>query len=259
MSTLKLTIAKDGIAVLTLAKPPVNAMDADLLEALTRQFEQLAADPAVRAVVVAAEGTAYSAGLDLKMAAGLDRSGQHRLINALNDCFGTLYAWPKPLVAAVNGHAIAGGLILALCGDWRVAADLAMKVSLAEVKVGVAYPVAPMEVSRNELSAFAARRLILLGETIDAAACEALGLFDERVPAASLLARAIVQAERLAELPPLAFATTKRQLRAAPLARIAAARTGIGEPRLSGWLGEEMQRAAAAALRGSSAPMRGAA
>ena len=66
---------------------------------------------------------ASAAGLDLKSAPTLDRAGQRRLVDALNGAFGTLYGWPKPLVAAIQGHAIAGGLILALCADWRVVAD----------------------------------------------------------------------------------------------------------------------------------------
>jgi enoyl-CoA hydratase len=190
---------------------------------------------------------------------GLDRLGQRRLVDALNDCFGTLYAWPKPLVAAVNGHAIAGGLILALCADWRIVADVPLQISLAEVRVGVTYPVAPLAIARRELAPSAARRLILLGETIDAAMADALAIMDERVPAEALLARAIAEAGRHATLPPQAFATTKRELRAAELERIDAARAGNGEPRLAAWLGEEMRRASAAVLRASSAVLRGAA
>ena len=148
MSALKLTIAGDGIAVVTLANPPINAMDAGLLEQLANLFEGLAADRAVRAAVIAADGPAFSAGLNLKTTPGLDRLGQRRLVDALNDGFGTLYAWPKPLVAAVNGHAIAGGLILALCADWRIVADVPMQISLAEVRVGVTYPVAPLAIAR---------------------------------------------------------------------------------------------------------------
>src|SRR5829696_1430324 len=146
MSILKLSIAEDGIAVVTLASPPMNPMDAVLLEKLANLFEGLAADRAVRAAVIAADGPAFSAGLDLKTTPGLDRLGQRRLVDALNDCFGTLYAWPKPLVAAVNGHAIAGGLILALCADWRIVADVPMEACLAEVHVGVTYPVAALDV-----------------------------------------------------------------------------------------------------------------
>ena len=121
------------------------------------------------------------------------------------------------------------------------------------------YPGAPLTIARSELAPSAARRLILLGETVDAATAEALAIVDERVPAEALLARAIGQAERHAMLPPQAFATTKRELRAAALERIAAARAGQGEPRLSAWLGEEMRRASAVVLRASSAVLRGAA
>ena len=259
MSTLKITHAAEGIAVVTLAHPPVNAMDAPLLEELADLFDGLAADRAVRAAVITADGPAYSAGLDLKSVPGLDRLGQRRLIDALNEAFGTLYGWPKPLVAAVNGHAIAGGLILALCADWRIVADLPMQVSLAEVRVGVTYPVAALEVARSELSPFVARRLVLLCETLDAASAQALAVFDERAPLADLRRRAIAEAERHADLPPKAFATIKRELRAAQLARIAAARTGQAEPRLAAWLGGEMRRASAAVMRASSALLRGAA
>lgn len=257
MSTLKLFTNPDGIAIVTLANLPMNAMNACLLEELAALFEGLAADRAVRAAVVAAEGPAFSAELDLKSVPHLDRLGQRRLVDALNDSFGTLYAWPKPLVAAVNGHAIAGGLILALCADWRVAADVGMQVSLAEVKVGVTYPVAPLEIARSELAPSMARRLILLGETLDAKEAAAQSVFDECVPAGDLLAHATQQAHRHASLPPQAFVTTKRQLRSQSLERIAAARAGQGEPRLVAWLGEETRRASEAVLRAAATVRRG--
>lgn len=251
MTKLKLSRA-DGVAVVTLAAPPMNALDAPLLEDLGRLFAEMAADAAVRAAVIAGEGRAFSAGLDLKSAPTLDRAGQRRLVDALNGAFGTLYGWPKPLVAAIQGHAIAGGLILALCADWRVVADAPMQLSLAEVRVGVTYPVSPLEIARAELSPAVARRLVLLGESVDAAAAEQLGIVDRRVPPAGLADAALVQAARYAQLPPQAFATTKRELRAAPLARIDAARAGRGEPRLEGWLGQEMQQAAAAVVGATS-------
>src|SRR5215813_1611663 len=252
MPTVTYSLQDDGIALVVLANPPINAMDAPLLEELAGLFEGLATEAAVRAAVITAEGRAFSAGLDLKAVPDLDRLGQRRLIDAMNDCFGTLYAWPKPLVAAVNGHAIAGGLILALCADWRVVADVPMQASLAEVKVGVTYPVAALEVARGELSPAAARRLVLLGETLDARSAEALAIFDERVPLSGLRAQALVQAARYADLPPNAFATIKQELRASQFARIAAARAGKCEPRRAAWLGEEMRRASAAVLRGAA-------
>jgi enoyl-CoA hydratase/carnithine racemase len=251
-STLNLSLGTDGIAVVTLRRPPVNAMDAGLLEELAALFEGLAADRVVRAAVITGEGRAFSAGLNLKTVPNLGHRCQRRLVDALNASFGTLYAWPKPLVAAVNGHAIAGGLILALCADWRIVADVPMEACLAEVRVGVTYPVAALDVARSELSPAAARRLILLGETLDAAGAETLQVFDQRVPAELLLEQAIARARHYATLPPQAFATIKRELRAPQLARIDAARAGHAEPRLAAWLGEEMREASAAALRGAA-------
>jgi enoyl-CoA hydratase len=178
----------------------------------------------------------------------LDLAGQRRLIAALNDSFGTLYAWPKPLVAAVNGHAMAGGLIAALCADWRVAADVPLKASLAEVRVGVKLPVAALQVAIGELSPPAARRMVLFSEIVDVAGALSLGVFDESVPAASLLPRSIDRARRFAALPPQAFATTKSELRAIALGRIATARAG-SEPRYADWISEETQAAAQATLR----------
>jgi len=247
MSTLKIADS-DGIAVVTFPRPPVNAMDSASLEELTSTFERLAEDAAVKAAVLTGEGNAFSAGLDLKTVPNLDLAGQHRLIAALNDSFGTLYSWPKPLVAAVNGHAIAGGLVAALCADWRVAADVPLKASMAEVRVGVKLPVAALQAAIGELSPPTARRMVLFSEIVDVAGALSLGVFDESVPAASLLPQAIDRARGFAALPPQAFATTKHELRAVALARIADARVGI-EPRYSDWIGEETKAAAQAALR----------
>jgi len=165
MGTLKI-VDRNGIAVVTFARPPVNVMDSESLEELTSTFERLAGDAAVKAAVLTGEGNAFSAGLDLKTVPNLNLAGQHRLIAALNDSFGTLYAWPKPLVAAVNGHAMAGGLVAALCADWRVAADVPLKASLAEVRVGVKLPVAAMQVAIGALSPPAARRMVLLARLL---------------------------------------------------------------------------------------------
>jgi enoyl-CoA hydratase len=250
--TIRTTTTNDGVAVVTQANPPVNSMDAASLEELAATFDRLAADTQVRAVVLTGEGATLSAGLNLKTVPHLDMAGQRRLIAALNDSFGTLYAFPKPLIAAVNGHAIAGGMIVALAADWRVVADVKLTASLAEIRVGVTFPVAAMEIARSELAPSAARRLILLGEDLDAREAVTLRVFDECVPASELMAHAQAAALRFAKLPPNAFATTKRELRSAALAHIADARRGL-EPRYSLWLGEEMKQAAQAALLGRAA------
>ncbi len=249
MSSLNITSAGGGIVVVSFARPPANAMDAASLEELTVAFDRLAADLAVKAAILTGQGNIFSAGLDLKAAPNLDLAGQRRLIAALNDCYGTLYAWPKPLVAAVNGHVIAGGMVAALCTDYRLVADVKLQASLAEIRVGVRFPVAPLQAAIGELAPAAARRMVLLGETLGAREAVALGVFDELVPAGGLRERAVGRAQRLAELPPKAFAATKRDLRGAALARIAEARAGA-DPCYAEWLGEEMKSAARAALQG---------
>ena len=123
-----------------------------------------------------------------------------------------------------------------------------LKASLAEVRVGVKLPVAALQVAIGALAPPTARRMVLFSEIVDVASALSLGVFDESVPADLLLPQAIDRARRFAALPLQAFATTKRELRALALARIADARAG-SEPRYSDWIGEETKVAARGALR----------
>ena len=94
-------------------------MDPQLLEEGRRVADELASDPPAAVVLTGREGF-FSAGLDLKVAPTLDADGQRGLVEGINAIFAGWYGFPRPVVAAVNGHAIAGGFILALCADYRV-------------------------------------------------------------------------------------------------------------------------------------------
>ena len=94
----------------------------------------------VTAIVLTGEGRSFSAGLDLKAIQDSGPDQQEDLIEAFNRAFLAVYSCPRLVVGAVNGHTIAGGLVLALCCDVRLIADVALKVGLAEVRVGVAVP-----------------------------------------------------------------------------------------------------------------------
>ena len=142
---------EEMVAVVTLANPPANAMDATSLNELGDIFDRLANDVGVTAVVVIGDGRSFSAGLDLKAIQHSEPGEQEELIEALNRAFLAVYSCPRLVVAAVNGHTIAGGLVLALCCDIRLVADVDLKVGLAEVRVGVPYPVGAIEVVRHEL------------------------------------------------------------------------------------------------------------
>jgi enoyl-CoA hydratase len=242
-------VEHDGmVAVVTLAHPPANAMDAASLNELADVFDRLANDVGVEAAVVIGEGRSFSAGLDLKAIQHSAPEHQEELIEALNRAFLAVYSCPRLVVAAVNGHAIAGGLVLALCCDVRLVADVDLKVGLAEVRVGVPYPVGAIEVVRNELSPPAARRLVLGGELIGADAAVELGVFDRVVPVTSLLASALAAARD--HHPPVGYARIKAQLRR-PAIEATRAALGGRDPLARPWLTDETFRAAAAALQRS--------
>lgn len=236
---------RDAVAVVALARPPVNALTAEFCEDIADALEEAVRDSGTAAVVLAGEGRCFSAGVDLKTVIGYDRAGQDRMLQALNRLFGAAYACPLPLIAAVHGHAIAGGLILALACDHRIGPSAGGQFGLTEVRVAVPYPVAAIEIVRAEL-AEAARRLVLFGRNVGPQEALALKLFDELQPPEMVLARALAVAGEAA-LPRQAFARIKRQLRHDALERIERALTE-GDPLAGAWLSEEAQTAAAAML-----------
>lgn len=205
-------IETDGdVTVVRIDRPPVNAIDPELAAEGARLLEELSDGGG--AVVITGSGQSFCAGLDLKVAPTLDESQQRSMRDAVNKLLGGWALFPRPLVTAVNGHAIAGGLILALCGDWRVVGP-GGSFGLTEVNVGVPYPPAAIAIVRSELSPPTARRLALGGELLDSrAACDA-DLFDELADDGAVLERAIAAARRLAPLAGPAYTATKRALRA---------------------------------------------
>ena len=161
-----LTIEQHGdVALLRIDRPPANALDLELLEEGARAHDELAA-ASPGAVVITGRDGFFSAGVDLKLAPTLDEEAQRRMVTGINRLFAGWYAFPRPVICAVNGHAIAGGLILALCGDQRVGARQG-KLGLTEVTAGIPYPRAAIAIVRAELSAASARRLVLGGELVE--------------------------------------------------------------------------------------------
>jgi enoyl-CoA hydratase len=207
-----------GIAVLTLAHGPVNALDVELCEAIADGLRDLRDGPA-RAVVLTGSGRAFSAGVDLRRVLAGEEGYAGRLVSALTDLFRTAFTLPKPLVAAVNGHAIAGGCVLAACAD-RVLMS-AGRIGVPEVKVGVPFPRTAVEVVRYAVGEVGTRRLVLDAETMSAEEGVAVGLVDRVVPGDDLPAAARAAAAELADVIPAdTFAHTKAQLRREAVARM---------------------------------------
>jgi len=235
------------IAIVTLRRPSANAMNLELTDEIATVFQGLGQDRSVRSLVLTGQGKSFCAGVDLKALPSFDEAHQRRMVDALNRAFYAVYSCPVPVVGAINGHAIAGGLVLALCCDWRIAANAPFLAGLAEVRVGVPYPVGAMEVARQELRPDVARQLVLFGQNITAASAVQAGVFDEMVDSEALLDRALAKAHEFITLPQMAFAKSKRQLRRGAYEAIEAAIAGA-EPLLNGWLSGETIQAAAAAL-----------
>jgi len=235
---------RGGIAILRMKRGAVNALDLAAVEALDAALEALAADETLAALVLTGAGPAFSAGLDLKAVPNYGRDEQRALADGLNRFFGGLYGFPRPIVAAINGHAIAGGMVLLLACDHRVCTNQPVSLGLTEVKVGVPFPVAAIEVARTELSPAAARALVLFGRLIHPEQALAWGAVDELAAPDAVLERACAEAETLAELPRDTFTGVKRTLRQAALERIRAAIEDGDDPTLENWLSEETVAAA---------------
>jgi enoyl-CoA hydratase len=220
------------VTVLTADRPPVNAMNLELLDELVTTVEQLATDvPA--ALVLAGRPGAFSAGLDLKAVPAYEPDEQKRMVEGINRMALGVYGLPCPVVCAITGHAIAGGFVLAVCGDHRVASSEG-RYGLTEVKVGVPYPQGAIGVVRAELTTAAARILVLGNRLVDAGECVRLGAFDEVAEPDAVVDRAIEVAKELAELPADVYARTKGGLRDDTLAALRAATAA--DPLLQSWV-----------------------
>ena len=222
----------EGIEVLTIARPPANALDIETTEEMADAFEAFStddlADDSAAAVVLTGEGKAFCAGLDLKAIPNYSQPELRRLLDAINRMATAVYGCPIPVIGAINGHAIAGGFVLAMCCDWKIVADAPMQVGLTEVRVGVPYPAAALEVVRSELHPQVARELVLFGKNMNAAEALAAGIFDESVAPDQLLVRAMEKAREAAALPRHSFKVIKHQLRAACSRSLPRGRLGRG-------------------------------
>jgi enoyl-CoA hydratase len=239
------------VAIVRLDRPPVNALELGIgRDAKTALDAVLASDAG--ALVLTGAGPCFSAGLDLKLVPTYGPDEQREMIAAANRLLGTLYTCPLPVVTAVNGNAIAGGLVIALAGDYRVGPQGPCLLGLTEARAGIPFPAVAMVIVQSELVPPAARVLTLVARNVDADRALAMGVLDELVPPDQVLTRAVAVARDLASMPRDAYARIKRQLRGPAFARIEAIAVGQADPMLAGWLGTETATAAASVLRGTA-------
>jgi enoyl-CoA hydratase len=203
---------RGAIAVLRLVHGKANALDVELCEEITARFETLRL-AAVQAVVVTGQGRMFSAGVDLLRLGKGGAPYVRSFLPALHRLYETVFFYPKPVVAAVNGHAIAGGCVLACCADRRIAARECGRIGVTELLVGVPFPPMAFEVMRFATVPQFFQDGILSGATYMPDEALQRGLVDGLEESSVLLDRAVAEAAALAALSLPAFAMTKRQIR----------------------------------------------
>jgi enoyl-CoA hydratase len=243
-STVRLE-SSEGIAVVTLDKPPVNAFDLTLINDAESTLRSVETDSETRAVVITGNGKCFSAGLDLKTVPSYSPAEQRRMVEDLNRTVAWLYGFPLPTVAAINGHAIAGGFILAITCDYRIGADMPCKLGVTESRVGIPFPVSTMEVLRAELAPSIARRMTLVGSCVGPKEALSSGILDEIQTPDTVLNRAKEIAKELGAMPSEAYMKIKRQLRGHTIAQMEASIREKNDPLLKIWIGEEARMASA--------------
>jgi enoyl-CoA hydratase len=209
-----------GIAVLTLTHGNANALDIELCEALTARFQELRNSDA-KAVVVTGQGKIFSAGVDLKRLSEGGAAYVRKFLPALHKLYDTVFYHPKPVVAAINGHAIAGGCVLACCADRRIMAREGGRIGVTEMLVGVPFPALAFEIVRFAVPPRYLSEFTLSGATYETDTALQRGWIDEVAEPGELIEDAIAVAQELALLSPAAFAQTKMQIRQAVTERMA--------------------------------------
>jgi enoyl-CoA hydratase len=210
-------------AVLRLAHGKVNALDVELLDALTAALADLEAS-ACRASVVTGEGRAFCAGVDLFRVLDGGPAYADELIPALGRAFLGLFRFPKPVVAAVNGAAIAGGCVIAAACDRRIVSAGA-PIGASELRVGVPFPASALEILRHACGD-QAEAVILSGGIFRDDEALAHRLADEIADPGEVLARAVAVADDLATIPGDGYRLAKQQLRRPAVERIMAGADG---------------------------------
>lgn len=214
---------RDDVALLRMSHGKASALDDVFCDHLVERFDELREDDDVHAVVLTGTGHIFSGGVDLRRLRDADSAYIRAFVPRISAVVRALFAFPRPLIAAVNGHAIAGGCVIACTADFRIMARGRGRIGVPELRVGVPFPTAAFEAVRFACAAQHVQRIVLDGDTFDADQALQLGLIDEVRDPDDLLAAAMTVARRLATRPPDAFALTKRQVRGPTVERIAAA------------------------------------
>jgi enoyl-CoA hydratase/carnithine racemase len=201
---------QDAIGHIVLDRPPANSYDRAFMEELDAVIEDARKDDGIRAIVVrSASEKFFSAGADVSVFAKSDFDTQNAFVVCANDAMTKFESTPKVVIAAINGHCLGGGLEIALCCDFRIAAEGSYKIGLPEVSLGLLPGTGGTQRLPRLIGRQKALELMLRGTTLSPQDAKEAGIVDELVPAADLQGRAVERARSYAEGPSYAVGQIK--------------------------------------------------
>lgn len=235
------TTIHDGVAEIRLSGPHGNAINAEMATALPQAFSRAIENPGVRGILLGAEGKLFCPGLDLRELVHLDRAGMDQFLRDFRGCLLCLYESPKPVVAALNGHALAGGCVLAMTADWRTLRSDAL-IGLNEVRVGVPLPFGVSQLLRESVHRSRVGEIALLGRNYSNQTAVEAGLVHEVVPGTEVGGAAAARLAEFMDKDPKAFAATKRYLRQATAESIRSHDAAFAGEFLDSWFSAPTRR-----------------
>ncbi|HZP97137.1 MAG TPA: enoyl-CoA hydratase/isomerase family protein [Candidatus Limnocylindria bacterium] len=201
---------QDRVGHIVLDRPPANSYDKSFLDDLSLAIDEARFDAECRSILVrSASERFFSAGADVKMFAATDAQHQFAFVIHANEVMSKFERTPKVVVAAINGHCLGGGLEIALCCDFRIAADGTYNIGLPEVTLGVLPGTGGTQRLPRLIGRQKAMDIMLLGAPVQPAKAKELGIVDEVVPAAELLTKAMEWCTAYASGPTLAIGQIK--------------------------------------------------
>ncbi|WP_369217426.1 enoyl-CoA hydratase/isomerase family protein [Streptomyces flavofungini] len=201
----------EGVGTIRLDRPPMNALDIATQDRLKELAEEATRRDDVRAVVITGGEKVFAAGADIKEMQDMDHAAMIARSGALQESFTAIARIPKPVVAAVNGYALGGGCELALCADFRIAAENA-KLGQPEILLGLIPGAGGTQRLARLVGPAKAKDLIFTGRQVKAPEALAIGLVDRVVPAAEVHEQAHAWAARLAQGPAIALRAAKESI-----------------------------------------------
>lgn len=205
------------LGIITLDRGKVNALNGPIIRELSDCLDRFAQDESVRGLILTGAGKFFSFGFDIPEFLGFTKETFVDYLTSFTSFYTKVFVYPKPVVAALNGHAVAGGCMIATACDARVMASGNGKIALNEITFGASVFAGCVAMLQHWVGGQNAEQILYSGRMYLAEEARRLGLVDEVAPPEELIARAEAHAHRLASQDPVAFASIKSLVRG-PLA-----------------------------------------